>query len=59
MNKHKLVASCITITTRDAFYLWLETLPWNFIPGEMKDLADKAKPFKTAVWSCRTGFRFW
>ena len=56
---NKLVASCIHITTRNDFYAWLDTLPWAFIPGEMESLANRAKGFKSALWSFKTGFRFW
>lgn len=55
----KLVASCINITTRNEFYQWLDTLPWAFLPGEMETLADKVKYCKTALWSFKTGFKFW
>jgi hypothetical protein len=56
---NKLVASCITITTRNDFYMWLEALPWTFTLGEMETLANQAKYCKTALWSYQTGFRFW
>lgn len=55
----KLVASIITVTTRNEFYNWLEKLPWTFTPGEMYSLAEQAKPCKRALWSFQTGFIFW
>ena len=55
----KLVASIITITTRENFYQWLEKLPWVFTYGEMIALANRAKLCKRALWSYQTGFKFW
>lgn len=55
----KLVASIITITTRQDFYLWLDKLSWTFTSEDKKSLADKAKFCKRALWSYQTGFKFW
>lgn len=55
----KLVASIITVTTRQNFYLWLEKLPWEFTLGEKHKLAEEAKLCKTVLWSYQTGFKFW
>lgn len=55
----KLVASIITITTREDFYLWLEKLPTKISKERKLKLAEMAKYSTTAFWSTRTRFKFW
>lgn len=55
----KKVASIITITTRNDFYLWLNSLPSKTSPKERDRLAEKAKGKSTVLWASGMGFIFW